>query len=127
MTTPTAPAPSRPWLPTRRRPSAAMAQRRLGPENRFQAGSPRMPCHRECQSAIGPCLGPRFRLGQFFLPLAERLFAASAPPVTGDRRRPGRVDTTLFADVGPQLVHDGLRLTVDEDVHLTGKPFRGGD
>src|ERR1700757_4490868 len=70
---------------------------------------------------------PGFCLSQFFLPLPECLFGAAAPPVTRDRRRPFRIHAALIADVGPQVVHDGLRLAVDEDVHLPGQPGGGGD
>ena len=62
--------------------------------------------------------------GEFFLPLAERLFGATAPPVTRDRR-PLRIHFAVFADVGPKVVHDRLRFAVDKGVHLAGKP-RGG-
>ena len=70
------------------------------------------------------CAGRRFGSREFLLPLAERLLGATAPPVTRDRR-PLRIHFTVFADVGPKVVHDRLRFAVDEGVHLAGKP-RGG-
>src|SRR5271170_6194216 len=50
-------------------------------------------------------LATRFRGGEFLLPLTEGLFGATAPPITR-YGRPLRVDSALFADVGPQVVHD---------------------
>src|ERR1700677_3466834 len=84
---------------------------------------------RACQRALWltrPLLATRFRGGEFLLPLTERLFGATAPPITRDGR-PLRVDSTLFADVGPQVVHDRLGFAVHEGVYLPGEPVCGLD
>src|ERR1700677_4079718 len=84
---------------------------------------------RACQPALGltrPLLATRFRRGEFLLPLTERLFGATAPPITR-YGRPLRVDPTLFADVGPQVVHDCLGFTMHEGVYLPGEPVCGLD
>src|SRR5271156_4802529 len=71
-------------------------------------------------------LATRFRGGEFLLPLTEGLFGATAPPITR-YGRPLRVDSTLFTDVGPQVVHDCLGFTVHEGVPLAGEPVCGLD
>src|ERR1700728_1471236 len=84
---------------------------------------------RACQPALGltrPLPATRFRGGEILLPLTEGLFGAAAPPVTR-YGRPLRVDSTLFADVGPQVVHDCLSFTVHEGVYLPGEPVCGLD
>src|ERR1700722_106313 len=71
-------------------------------------------------------LAIRFGGCEFLLPLTEGLFGPATPPVTR-YGRPLRVDFMLFADVGPQVVHDCLSFTVHERVNLPGKPVCGLD
>ena len=67
--------------------AAASASRRTGPAGRSRAGSYRR-SWRKGASGIPSERLFRFRLGQFALPLPERLLGAAAPPVPGDRGRP---------------------------------------
>src|SRR5215208_769458 len=60
--------------------------------------------------------------GEFAFPLAGAFLRAAAPPISGDRAGPLGNDATFLADIGPQVVHDGLGLAVDEDLHLTRQP-----
>src|SRR6185312_15878307 len=60
--------------------------------------------------------GSGLRFGELTLPLAERFLGAAAAPVPGNRGGPLGVDTAFLADIGPQVVHDGLRLAVDENL-----------
>src|SRR3954467_5619572 len=80
------------------------------PSRRRQAGSDRR--------VSGRGLG----FGELTLPLTEGLLGAAAPPVSGNGVGPLRVNAAFLADVGPQIVHHGLGLAVDEDLHLTGQP-----
>ena len=92
-----------------------------------QAGERRARKRRQGHRGAGPGLTvPRFGRGEFLLPLPEGLLGAAAAPVAGDRRPLG-VHPAHLADVGPQVVHDGLGLAVDEDLHLPGQPLGGGD
>src|ERR1700754_444256 len=71
--------------------------------------------------------GSGLRFGELTLPLTERFLSAAAAPVPGNRGGPLGVDTAFLADVGPQVVHDGLRLAVDENLHLPRQPVRFPD
>src|ERR1700710_85726 len=121
MTTPTAASPPWPLPPALRTPSGTTAGCLRGLADRSRVDNRRTPWTKRASpgSVAGACL----RRGEFRLPLAEGLLGAAAAPVPGNGR-PLRVDAPFLADVGPQVVHDDLRLAVDEDLHLAGKPLR---
>src|SRR5574337_1669170 len=114
-----------PESPGRSRRSAATAPLRPDPAGRSRTGSPRMPWllprfrrdNRRSTHTIAPKSLARLGRGELLLPLPKCLLGATTSPVPGDRR-PFGIDSTLVADIGPQVVHDGLRLTVNEDLHL---------
>src|SRR5258707_392233 len=102
-------------------PSGTTAGRRTGPADRSRVDSRRTPWVK--RASLGSSARACPRLGALGLPLAEGLLGATAPPVPGNGRPLG-LDTAFLADVRAQVVHDGLGLTVDEDLNLSRQPSR---